>query len=93
MFAESEGRESTEERELPQGTLQDLVRGMTIFINKTGIEKAKLNELQGFVQSYTLAQQIHSLHLELEIAAHPDFQVYCGTEKRSKLTLKLPRSS
>ena len=75
MFSEADDKDSKVERELPQGTLQDLVRGMTIFINKTGIDKAKLNELQGFVKCYKLAQQIHFLHLDLEVAAHPDFQV------------------
>ena len=63
------------ERELPQGTIQDLVRGMTIFISKTGIEQAKLQEIQDFVNAYKLAQEIHALHVQLESAAHPDFQV------------------
>jgi hypothetical protein len=76
LFTETATKEETAvERELPQGTLQDLVRGMTIFINKTGIDKIKLNELQDFVLSYKLAQQIHQLHVELEVSAHPDFQV------------------
>lgn len=77
LFTEAEGEGAAQERELPQGTLQDLVRGMTIFINKTGIERAKQIELQSFVQSYKLAQQIHELHMQLEVAAHPDFQVLC----------------
>lgn len=63
------------ERELPQGTIQDLVRGMTIFISKTGIEQAKLQEIQDFVNAYKLAQEIHALHEQLENAAHPDYQV------------------
>lgn len=76
FFAEKDGEAGKIiERELPQGTLQDLVRGMTIFINKTGIDKPKLSELQGFVNSYKLAQKIHSLHMDLEVAAHPGFQV------------------
>ena len=67
---------ATIERELPQGTIQDLVRGMTIFISKTGIEQTKLQEIQDFVNAYKLAQEIHALHAQLESAAHPDFQVY-----------------
>ena len=69
LFSEADNKDAKVDRELPQGTLQDLVRGMAIFINKTGIDKNKLNELQGFVQCYKLAQQIHLLHLELEVAA------------------------
>lgn len=63
------------ERELPQGTIQDLVRGMTIFISKTGVEKEKLEKMNHFVKAYTLAQDIHALHCLLENSAHPDFQV------------------
>jgi hypothetical protein len=57
---------TTVECELPQGTIQDLVHGMTIFVSKTGIEQAKLQEIQDFVNAYKLAQGIHLLHMQLE---------------------------
>jgi hypothetical protein len=51
------------------------VSGVTIFISKIGIEQAKQQELQDFLKTYTLAQDIHSLHLSLQNSAHPDYQV------------------
>ena len=77
---------ATVERELPQGTIQDLARGMTIFISKTGIEQAKLQEIQDFVNAYKLAQEIHTLHVQLESAAHPDFQVVYSQLRHGLIT-------
>eukprot|EP01114_Cavostelium_apophysatum_P014001 TRINITY_DN3512_c0_g1_i9.p1 TRINITY_DN3512_c0_g1~~TRINITY_DN3512_c0_g1_i9.p1 ORF type:complete len:5234 (+),score=1501.00 TRINITY_DN3512_c0_g1_i9:231-15932(+) len=65
-------------RTLPQANLQDLVLGISIFINKDTIALEKLRDLQRFVDVYQLAQNIHSLRLELESIGHPQFQ---GTDE------------
>lgn len=67
-----------QKRELPRANLQDLVCGMTIFINQDTIkEQKKLDDISRFVSVYKKAQDIHSLRLQLEAAGHPDYQ---GTE-------------
>jgi hypothetical protein len=69
---------TTQKRELPRANLQDLVCGMTIFINQDTIkEQKKLDDISRFVSVYKKAQDIHSLRLQLEAAGHPDYQ---GTE-------------
>ena len=62
-------------RKLPRSNLQDLVCGMTIFINQDTIkEKEKLNEISKFVTIYRKSQEIHQVRLQLEAAGHPGFQ-------------------
>ena len=61
--------------ELPRANMQDLVTGMTIFINQDSIQdNAQSDDISLFVAVYQKAQEIHNIRLQLEASGHPKHQ-------------------
>ncbi|KAL6077130.1 Replication factor C small subunit [Balamuthia mandrillaris] len=63
------------EHKIPFSHLQDLIRGIAVFVNQSSIvDEERLRQLNEFVEIFRLADQAHKLRLQLEAKGHPDFQ-------------------
>jgi hypothetical protein len=69
--------EGEEEGTITHSMLQDVLRGVSIFLSTHphDLDSVERVQMQDFSQAYKLMLEIHSLHTNLESSGHPDYQV------------------
>jgi len=70
---ENNEKQKVEVEKVPVETLQDLVRGIRLFISQDNLDKEKIKIIKEFVAIFPIAEKIHNLLLKLEECGHPDF--------------------